>query len=128
MFQEVLFGNNKGRTISDPAFAFLELNIDLIFKSLHFYLNEINIFDICIVAYYLPPPIQDKFPCYSLWTFSSLWEYPDKMDFFCFIEPVKFICQHVLLPTCSLPKIRISFSKVFATQKAPLFPILFLSQ
>jgi hypothetical protein len=34
VFHEVLFGNNKGRTISDPAFALLELNIDLVFKHL----------------------------------------------------------------------------------------------
>jgi hypothetical protein len=30
----------------DPAFALLSLNMDLLFQSLHFYLNEIDINDI----------------------------------------------------------------------------------
>jgi hypothetical protein len=40
------------------------------------------------------------------------------MSFLCFIMPVKFVGYHSLLPICSLPKIRMTFSMAFATIKA----------
>jgi hypothetical protein len=46
---------------------------DLLFKSLHFYLNEIDIIDIRIIAYNPPSPIQDRLHCYSFWILSPLW-------------------------------------------------------
>jgi hypothetical protein len=44
----------------------------------------------------------------------------------CFVPPVQFIQDHALLLICSLPKTRITFSRVLAIRRAPLHPILFL--
>ncbi len=81
-FQEVLFGNDKGRTISDPAFALLELNIDLFLNILQRYsewnrsknsnsclvylhLNEEDIFGIEVFTKNIFPPSHNRFLGYS---------------------------------------------------------------
>jgi hypothetical protein len=42
----IFFSLDRCLLMGDPAFALLYLDIDLLSKSLHFYLNEIDVIDI----------------------------------------------------------------------------------
>jgi hypothetical protein len=90
-----------GRNIEKKAKPFLPCLEDtkkhkIMFWSLKFYFDEINILDLRTFADYHLPPIQYGLLSYSFFFFPSLRKDTKKMGAFIFIEPVEFISDHAV--------------------------------